>query len=156
MKRPSKLEYYLNLADWASTRSTCLTSHYGCVIVKDDRVISTGYNGSPRGSKNCIDTGLCIRDCEGISRYNDCRAVHAEANAMLHASYNDLIGSTMYISRSINTNGSYSEVTPCDQCRKLIINAQIKEVICRQTDGSVFSYSVPSWTKTVVNGGSKS
>lgn len=146
MKRPTKIEYYLDMADQVSTRSTCLTSKYGCVIVNNDKVVSTGYNGAPRGAKNCIDTGLCIRDCEGLRRYNECRAVHAEANAMLHANYTDLINSTMYISRSAVGDRSSTRVEPCESCKRLIVNGQVSKVICRQLDGSVLVFNPPIWS----------
>ena len=100
MDRISKHEYYLSIASAVSLRSTCLRRHYGAVIVKDDRIISTGYNGSPRRELNCCDVGTCNRDvnkCEKGSGYLLCPAVHAEMNAIINASKNDLIDSTLYI-----------------------------------------------------------
>jgi len=147
--RPTKIQYYLGLAEQVATRSTCLVSKYGCVIVKDDAVISTGYNGSPRGTMNCSDTETCIRDCEGLSRYNQCRAVHAEANALLQANYNNLIGSVMYISRYGSSDKSNPKVEPCLNCRRLIMNAQVMKVVCRQSDGTVTDVDPNDWVNFV-------
>ena len=98
--RKSKDEYYLNIAEAVLTRSTCLRRKYGAVIVKDDEIISTGYNGSPRGWDNCCDLGYCVRVQENIphgQRYEECRSVHAEMNAIISASRRDMIGSTLYL-----------------------------------------------------------
>lgn len=147
--RPSKTQYYLRVAQQVAERSTCLVSNYGCVIVKNDTIISTGYNGSPRGTKNCSDSGVCIRDCEGLSRYNSCRAVHSEANALLHANYNDLIGSTMYIARCGTSDKSTQKVEPCQNCKRLIMNAQVVRVVCAQESGDVIEFDPQKWADLV-------
>ena len=148
-KRPNKVQYYLDVAEQVATRSTCLVSKYGCVIVKNDAIISTGYNGSPRGVTNCSDTGVCIRDCEGTRRYNSCRAVHSEANALLHASYNDLIGSVMYISRYDSSDASNERVEPCLNCKRLILNSQTQTVVCRQNNNEIVEFNPKNWVSLV-------
>ena len=149
MSRPTKTQYYLSIAEQVATRSTCNISKYGSVIVKNDIVVSTGYNGSPRGTKNCSDTETCLRDCEGVSRYNQCRAVHSEANALLHADYKDLIGSILYIARYKPSKSSSSKVEPCQNCKRLIMNAQIVKVVCKQDDGSITEVNPSSWVDFV-------
>ena len=98
--RIDKVNYYLNLAQVASMRGTCIRRNYGAVIVNNDRVISTGYTGAPRGRSNCCDLGLCLREKNNVpsgTRYELCRSVHAEANAIIHANYNDCNGATLYL-----------------------------------------------------------
>ena len=148
MTRPNKDHYYLNIAKQVATRSTCLVSNYGCVIVKNDIIISTGYNGSPRGAINCSDTGVCQRDVDGTSRYNSCRAVHSEPNALIQAR-SDAAGSTMYISRSMATELSHIDVKPCHNCIRLIMNAQVKNVLCLQDGGAVMEWKVKHWIDEV-------
>lgn len=147
--RPNKTQYYLDIAKQVATRSTCLVSNYGCVIVKNDAIISTGYNGSPRGAINCSDVGICQRDKKGKSRYNECRAIHSEPNALLYANYSDLIGSTMYIARGKFTESSHPFVEPCKNCKRLILNAQINKVICLQDSGGIMEYRVKDWANYV-------
>lgn len=155
MDRISKHEYYCNIASAVSLRSTCLRRHYGAVIVKDDRIISTGYNGSPRREINCCDVGTCNRDvnhCEKGSGYLLCPAVHAEMNAIINASKNDLIGSTLYIvgidfTKSPEeipptTSVVYADPRPCSLCRRMIVNAGIDSVIGIDTDGSIVSIDI--------------
>jgi dCMP deaminase len=101
MERPDKINYYLDIAETVSKRSTCLRKHYGAIIVKNDVIISTGYNGAPRGRKNCSDINYCMRDALGIprgERYEMCRSVHAEANAIIAADRDKMLGSTLYMS----------------------------------------------------------
>ena len=98
-ERKSKDDYYLSIAGAVLARSTCLRRKYGAVIVRDDEIIATGYNGAPRGETNCCDLGYCFRQHQNIphgERYEACRAVHAEANAIISASRRDMIGSTLY------------------------------------------------------------
>lgn len=128
MKRISKDMYYLKIAEAVLERSTCLRRKYGAVIVKNDEVIATGYNGSPRGESNCIDIGICERDRLGVpkgERYELCVAVHAEQNAIISASRRDMVGSTIYIVGKEVATGEYADPTPCLICRKLIKNAGI-------------------------------
>ena len=98
--RVDKINYYLDIAEAALERSTCLRRKYGAVIVKNDEIISTGYNGAPRGRKNCMDLGYCVREKLNIprgERYELCRSVHAEQNAIISASRKDMIDSTLYM-----------------------------------------------------------
>lgn len=135
MARISKDEYYLGIARAVSKRSTCLKRHYGCVIVKNGEVISTGYNGNPRGHENCCDRGTCNRMMKphNSGDYSDCYSVHAEQNAMLSAARKDMIGSTMYLVCEEYVDGKYIDVPycePCPICKRMIINAGIEKVIC--------------------------
>jgi len=127
--RPTKDEYYLGIAEAVSRRSTCLRRQYGAVIVRNDEIISTGYNGAPRGEDNCTDIGSCPRENlpHNSGEYSLCRAVHAEANAIISASRRDTEGATLYIAGF--ENGIRLEAEPCPQCRKLIKNAGIGYVI---------------------------
>jgi dCMP deaminase len=130
--RPSKTGYYLEIAKVISTRGTCLRRNYGAVIVKNDEIISTGYTGAPRGRKNCLDIGFCIRNelkCPSGERYELCRSVHAEQNAIISARRSDMIGSCMYLAGTDVETGVWIDTPPCDICRKLIINAGIEKVI---------------------------
>ncbi len=133
-KRKSKIEYYLDIAKSVSERSTCLKRHYGAVIVKDDEIIATGYNGAPRGRENCCDIGSCLRIKMGIpsgQRYEICRSVHAEMNAIISASRKDMKGSTLYLV-GVEPDGSFTKnAEPCSMCKRNIINAGIKNVIVR-------------------------
>ncbi len=150
MERISKINSYLHTADSILQRSTCLKKKYGAVIVKDDRIISTGYNGAPRGRKNCCDIGTCKRVEMNIpagERYELCRSVHAEQNAIIHASYSDMQGATMYISgRDVNTD-AIDFRKPCTMCERLIINAGIKTVICRINETEYEVINVNNWIK---------
>lgn len=142
MSRPSKDDYYLNIALEVSRRSTCLKRHYGCVIVKDDEIIATGYNGSPRGFENCSDRGTCSRmDMPHNSGdYSDCHSVHAEQNAMLSASRKEMLGATMYLAGEefLGTDpkdGTFvyewcemASCVPCPICARMIMNAGIGAV----------------------------
>ena len=147
MSRPNKDNYYLHFAKTASERSTCLKRNYGAVIVKDDRVVSTGYNGAPRGSDNCHEIGKCPRmDVPSNTDYTSCRSVHAEANAIIQASYNDMIGSTLYLYGTTATNGQpINDPEPCPMCKRLIINAGIKHVIVRHDQSTLTKYTVSDW-----------
>lgn len=132
-KRPSKDAYYLDIAAMVARRSTCIRRQYGAVIVKNDEIIATGYNGAARGEKNCCDTGFCFREANGIphgEQYEKCVAVHAEQNAILSASRRDMIGSTLYLAGfEKGERLSPSQVKPCLICRRMIKNAGIDRVI---------------------------
>ena len=128
--RVDKKDYYLGIASQVAARSTCLRRQYGAVIVKDDEVISTGYNGSPRGENNCCDVGSCWRQQNNVphgERYEMCVAVHAEMNAIISASRRDMIGSTMYLVGM--EDGKPIPAEPCLICARLIKNAGIVEVV---------------------------
>ena len=151
-KRPSKDEYYLGVADAVSKRSTCLRRQIGAVIVNTDRIVSTGYVGAPRGVPNCIDLGVCYRDLHNIphgQHYEKCRSVHAEANAIIHAPRELMIGATMYIvGRDLKKEGEpIVETFPCMMCRRLIINAGIKRVVTMNEKGEVKERLVEDWIK---------
>lgn len=128
--RISKKEYYLGIALAVAKRSTCLRRQYGAVIVKNDEIVSTGYNGSPRGEENCCDVEYCWREANSIphgERYEACKSVHAEQNAIISASRKDMIDSVMYLVGI--ENGKIIKAVPCDICRRMIVNAGISEVI---------------------------
>lgn len=128
--RISKVEYYLNIARAVAKRSTCLRRQYGAVIVKNDEIISTGYNGSHRGADNCCDVGVCWREAHGIphgEQYEKCVAVHAEQNAIISAARSDMIGSTLYLAGFEGEREIVGE--PCLICHKMIANAGIAKVV---------------------------
>lgn len=138
--RRDKTNYYLDLAETVSQRCTCLRRHYGAVIVKNDEVISTGYVGAPRGRKNCSDLGFCTREKNNIprgERYELCRSVHAEANAIIHAARSDMLGATLYlVGREASTGAYVQNANACAMCKRQIINAGIATVIIRDTKES--------------------
>ena len=149
MERRDKINYYLDLADVVSKRGTCLRKRYGAVIVKNDEVISTGYVGAPRGRKNCSDLGYCIRQKMNIprgERYELCRSVHAEANAIISASRDKMIDSIMYLSgREMDTNEYVSNANCCSMCKRMIINAGIRQVIVRDSETDYRVINVNEW-----------
>lgn len=137
MERESKDNYYLSIAESVSKRSTCLRRAYGAVIVKNDEIVATGYNGAPRGMDNCIDTGVCDRERLQIAkgeRYELCVSVHAEQNAIISAARKDMIGSTMYIVGKEVKTGEYADSTPCLICARMIKNAGIERVVGINSD----------------------
>jgi len=149
MSRPSKSEYYIGIARAVSERSTCLRRKFGAVIVKNEQIISTGYNGAPRKTLNCIDLGYCARKQLRIpagQNYELCRAVHAEMNAVIHASRLEMTGADLYLTGfDIETGKPIPEPEPCMLCRRVIINAGIARVILpRESEG--FNYiDVDEW-----------
>ena len=134
----SKADYYLDIAAAVAKRSTCLRRQYGAVIVKDDVIVSTGYNGAARGQPNCCDTGECWREAHGIphgEQYEKCVAVHAEQNAIISASRRDMIGSTLYLAGFEGGKRiPADEVAPCLICGRMIQNAGIERVICEEVE----------------------
>ena len=135
-KRLDKINYYLDIAETVTERSTCLLKRYGCIIVKNDEIISTGYNGAPRGRLNCIDLGYCTKKkiYPNVKHggYDACRSVHAEQNAIISAARKDMLDSTLYLVGKRVESKKYEEgAMSCQTCRKLIINAGIKKVIVR-------------------------
>lgn len=149
MQRIDKINYYLDIAETVLERSTCLRKRYGAIIVQKDEIISTGYNGAPRGRRNCADLGYCTREAMNIpsgERYELCRSVHAEANAIISARRSDMIGATLYLAcRDGKNNELVAHSTSCSMCRRLIINAGIKRVIIRDTKTEYSEVEVQDW-----------
>ena len=135
MIRVEKHNYYLDIAQTVIERSTCLRRCYGAIIVRNDEIVATGYNGAPRGRKNCNELGRCYREVLSVprgQRYELCRSVHAEANAIISAARNECIGATMYLAgREVSDNSYVHNATSCSMCKRLIINAGIDTVIVR-------------------------
>ena len=152
MERRDKVNYYLDLAEVVSQRGTCLRRRYGAVIVKNDEVISTGYVGAPRGRKNCTDLGECIRSKLNIprgERYELCRSVHAEANAIISASRRDMVGGTLYlVGRNAQTGELLTDATSCPMCRRMVINAGLARVVIRRTPEEFTVVDVEEWVRT--------
>lgn len=136
MDRPTKTEYYLNLAAGVAARSTCLRRQYGAVIVKNDKIVSTGYNGAARKMPNCSDVGECWREAHDIphgEQYEKCKAVHAEANAIIQASREEMEGATLYLA-GFENGERMTDPKPCEMCKRLIINSGIDMVIASSED----------------------
>lgn len=133
-KRPSKDRYYLDIAAQVAARSTCLRRQYGAVIVKNDIIIATGYNGAARSRANCCDLGYCYREAHNIphgEQYEKCHAVHAEANAMLAASREEMFGATLYLA-GFDDGVRLEDPRPCEMCERYIVNAGIKNVVTKE------------------------
>lgn len=150
MGRIDKENYYLDIAETVAGRSTCLRRHYGAIIVRSDEIIATGYNGAPRGRKNCVDLNYCTREALKIpsgERYELCRSVHAEANAIISASRRDMIDAVLYLSgRDGHSDDLLRDTTCCSMCRRMIINAGIKKVVARVGDqGEITETLVQEW-----------
>lgn len=147
--RLSKDEYYLNIAREVCRRGTCLRRLYGAVIVKDDQIVSTGYAGAPRGVVNCVDLGRCVREEMDVppgQRYELCRSVHAEMNAVIHASRAQTLDATMYLvglEKATDQLTEYSE--PCLLCRRVIINAGIREVVVLNPHKGIVRLNPADW-----------
>lgn len=143
MQRRDKQNYYLDIAETVLERGTCLRRNYGAIIVKNDEIVSTGYTGAPRGRRNCSDLGFCMREKLHIphgERYELCRSVHAEANAIISAPRTEMIGATLYlVGRDAVTGAFFENTSSCSMCRRLIINAGIETVVIRNNRGA---YSV--------------
>ncbi len=148
-QRVNKPNYYLDIAETVLRRSTCLRKKYGAIIVKNDVIVSTGYNGAPRGRDNCCTLGYCMRDELNIprgERYELCRSVHAEANAIINASRDQMLGSTMYIAGMDSKTGEIlSDISSCAMCKRLVINAGIERVIFRNGADKYTEIKVRDW-----------
>ncbi|MEA5050501.1 MAG: cytidine deaminase [Oscillospiraceae bacterium] len=135
MERRDKINHYLDIAETVSRRGTCLKANYGAIIVKNDEIISTGYTGAPRGRRNCTDLGYCRLDRHAGEHGRHaglCRAVHAEANAIVSCARRDVIGGTLYLAGLSASTGDYeAEPDCCTLCRMLIINAGVRTVFIR-------------------------
>ncbi len=149
MERVSKINYYLDIAESVLERGTCLRNNYGSIIVKNDEIISTGYNGAPRGRDNCLDLGYCLKnDMPSGKGYERCRAVHSEQNAMISAARKDMIGATLYMVGINKRNNQYvTDNEPCTFCKRMLINAGIKEVVMRDTKTEYRIAQVSDWIK---------
>lgn len=148
--RTDKVNYYLDIADTVLHRSTCIRRRYGAIIVRNDEIISTGYNGAPRGRINCSDLGYCRREAMQVpsgERYELCRSVHAEANAIISASRRDMLGGTLYLTGREAKSGDLTDAVPCSMCKRTIINSGIKDVVMRNADGSFTIVDVEEWVK---------
>ena len=149
-KRIDKINYYLDIAETVASRSTCLRKKYGTVIVNMDQIVSTGYNGAPRGRKNCCDIGICTKKKMFPEKrhggYDACRSVHSEQNAIISAARSEMIDGTLYLVGYRTENHDYEEgAAPCLMCRKLIINAGIDKVIVRENKESFKTFMVQEW-----------
>lgn len=135
MKRRDKINYYLDIAETVIERGTCIRRNFGAVIVNHDEIISTGYVGAPRGRKNCCDLNYCMREKLQIprgERYEMCRSVHAEQNAIISAARNKMLGATMFlVGKNYNDNSYINNSNPCALCKRMIINAGIKDLYIR-------------------------
>ncbi len=149
MERRDKINYYLDIADTVSARSTCLRRRYGAVIVNHDQIISTGYVGAPRGRQNCCDLGDCVRERLQVprgERYELCRSVHAEMNAIISAPREEMIGATMYlVGREVSTGEYIKNSVCCSLCKRVVINSGIERVIIRDNDSDYRVIEVMEW-----------
>ena len=147
--RVSKENYYLDIAQTVAERSTCLRKQYGAIIVKHDVIVSTGYNGAPRGRINCSDLGVCMRDKLNIprgERYELCRSIHSEQNAIIAAAREQMLGATLYMACIDPADGSIvSGTNSCMMCKRVIINAGIDKVVVRDTKEEYRVINVSDW-----------
>jgi dCMP deaminase len=148
--RPTKSQYYVDIARAVAMRSTCLRRRFGAVIVKNDQIISTGYNGAPRQTSNCVDLGYCYRQEQNIpsgQNYELCRAVHAEMNAVIHASRLDMVEADLYlVGIEVESGQLVSQIVPCLLCKRVIINAGISRVVLPERSGAFKYIDVDDWT----------
>lgn len=151
MKRIDKHNYYLDIAETVLERATCLRKCYGAIIVRNDEIVSTGYNGAPRGRKNCVDLNYCTREALKVpsgQRYELCRSVHAEANAIISAARNETLGATLYMACKDPATGELvAGTTSCSMCRRQIINAGIERVVIRETKTEYTIVQVEDWIR---------
>ena len=151
MTRTDKHNYYLDIAQTVAERATCLRRKFGAIIVKNDVIISTGYNGAPRGRQNCSDINYCFRDKMQIprgERYELCRSVHAEANAIIAASREQMLGATLYMVCVSPEDGSvFGGTSSCMMCKRQVINAGIAQVVIRDTKDEYRIVDVKDWVE---------
>lgn len=149
MERVSKENYYLDIAETVAERATCLRRKFGAIIVKNDVIVSTGYNGAPRGRKNCSDLGFCYRDKMQIprgERYELCRSVHAEQNAIIAAPRDQMLGATMYMACiDPETGSAVGGMNSCMMCKRVILNAGIARLVVRDTDTEYRVIDTADW-----------
>jgi len=151
-QRTSKDQYYLGIAKEVSTRSTCFRRAIGAIIVRDDQIISTGYVGAPRKTKDSLEHGFCLRDKLGIphgQRYELCRSVHAEQNAIINAARAGvgLLGGDMFIYGSVPETGAPISAFPCYICKKMIVNCGLDRIVCSTADGGAMVFRVEDWIR---------
>jgi len=145
MNRKDKENYYLDIAETVLERGTCIRKNYGAIIVNNDEIISTGYAGAPRGQKNCDDLGYCNKERHDMQAVH-CRSVHAEANAIISASRNEMMGSTLYlVGRDLKENDYAKEANACMMCKRMMINAGIETVIIRDSKEDYRVIEVCDW-----------
>ena len=148
MERVSKENYYLDIAQTVAERATCLRRKFGAIIVKNDVIVSTGYNGAPRGRKNCTDLGFCYREQMQIprgERYELCRSVHAEQNAIIAAPREQMLGATLYMACTLPDGTLQSGTNSCMMCKRTILNAGISTVVVRDTPTEYRVINVTDW-----------
>lgn len=149
--RPTKDQYYLNIAKEVAERATCFRMKFGAIIVRDDQIIATGYNGAPRKTKDCFERGNCFRDENKIphgQRYEICRSVHAEQNCIINSARAgvSLLGGDMFIYGE-NSKGEAINAIPCFICKKMIINAGLKRVVCSTQEGGIKIFNIDDWVR---------
>ena len=149
MQRVSKENYYLDIAQTVAERATCLRRKFGAIIVKNDVIVSTGYNGAPRGRQNCSDLGFCYRDKLQIprgERYELCRSVHAEQNAIIAAPREQMLGATLYMACVTPEDGQIvGGLNSCMMCKRVILNAGIEKLVVRDTATEYRVIRVADW-----------
>jgi len=150
--RPTKDQYYLNIARQVAERATCFRMKFGALIVKDDQIIATGYVGAPRKTKDCFERGNCLREEKNIphgQRYELCRSVHAEQNAIINAARAGvpLLGGDMFIYAEDKKENKAADAIPCFICKKMLINAGLKRVVCSFKEGDMKIFNVEDWVK---------
>ena len=149
--RVDKHNYYLDIAETVIERGTCLRRNFGAIIVKNDEIVATGYTGAPRGRQNCTNLGVCVREKLAIprgERYELCRSVHAEANCIISAQRRDMIDSTLYlVGKDYNTGELVENTSSCSMCKRMVINAGIKQVVIRDTPTEYRIVDVEDWIK---------
>jgi dCMP deaminase len=147
--RPDWDEYFINIAKAVATRATCLRRTYGAVITRENIIVSTGYNGAPAGMKDCLEAGKCTRKELQIphgERYELCHSVHAEANAIIRASADELRGATIYISGADDESNECSS-EPCMMCKRMILNARIAKVVYSDGNSGFIVADPGKWLK---------
>lgn len=146
-QRPGWDEYFIHIADAVSRRATCMRRKYGAVITKHNSIVSTGYNGAPRGMEDCLEVGKCTRKELRIphgERYELCHSVHAEANAIIRASAEELENSTIYISGN-DGEGGYCQSEPCMMCKRMILNSKVARVVYADGNGGYIAVDPVKW-----------
>ena len=150
--RIEKDRYYLEIAKSVAMRSPCTRAHYGAIVVKNDAIVSTGYNGPVRGGVNCYEVGGCIKDVLNLphgTAYDLCPAVHAEENAIINAARNgaSVLGGTLYLIGVNPKNGELIGGEPCQRCKRVLINAGIERVVTLSRDGDIKYFEVNEWVR---------